>query len=634
MLRSKSICIAVLVLSFAASLAQNALAQRKKPKPPQDSTKLVNNAIAKGDSLVAVECKLPLIDSADDRPTFSLDGKMMVFGSRRPPMKGETWRVSSSDPLQPWDGDIYYRILTDTGWSVPINPGPPLNNSQSQNNPTIHPRGDIVYFIGGAGVTVAQSKIAQIEHVSYDTVYNKKGKITKVDEKKTYEMKILPPVPVPGEINNLYNAKQNAMANYQYQIRLKVEQELRKDSDLFARAPDAYAVHQKEELIKAIKDNGGAKFWRGFIRCENAVTPDGRYVVFSDNFGKTGEYGMAGEGDDDLWIAKINESGGWDSVRAPNGKINSSFAETYPFMAADGVTLYFSSDRPCKDCRDGTWGGDDIYMSRITDSGFTKPKILPPPFNSQYGDYGFSISPDGETAYFVSNRSGKSRFYQVKLRPQDSAIAPKQIVILSGKVTDKVTKKPVSAEIFIDELTEGKNSFSVFSDPATGTYILSMQRGHRFGLQAVAKGYLPRSERFTYPAQGTFDRTALDLELTPIEVGSMTEFKNVYFEFGKSDLLPESKLELDRVAGFLKQNKNATIEIGGHTDDVGGEDVNDKLSLARATSVMNYIVTKGIPARRLTAKGFGKTKPIAGGTDEAARAKNRRVEMLITGNAQ
>jgi outer membrane protein OmpA-like peptidoglycan-associated protein len=161
-----------------------------------------------------------------------------------------------------------------------------------------------------------------------------------------------------------------------------------------------------------------------------------------------------------------------------------------------------------------------------------------------------------------------------------------------------------------------------------------MQRGHRFGLQAVAKGYLPRSERFTYPAQGTFDRTALDLELTPIEVGSMTEFKNVYFEFGKSDLLPESKLELDRVAGFLKQNKNATIEIGGHTDDVGGEDVNDKLSLARATSVMNYIVTKGIPARRLTAKGFGKTKPIAGGTDEAARAKNRRVEMLITGNAQ
>jgi outer membrane protein OmpA-like peptidoglycan-associated protein len=303
-------------------------------------------------------------------------------------------------------------------------------------------------------------------------------------------------------------------------------------------------------------------------------------------------------------------------------------------MAADGVTLYFSSDRPCKDCRDGTWGGDDIYMSRITDSGFTKPKILPPPFNSQYGDYGFSISPDGETAYFVSNRSGKSRFYQVKLRPQDSAIAPKQIVILSGKVTDKVTKKPVSAEIFIDELTEGKNSFSVFSDPATGTYILSMQRGHRFGLQAVAKGYLPRSERFTYPAQGTFDRTALDLELTPIEVGSMTEFKNVYFEFGKSDLLPESKLELDRVAGFLKQNKNATIEIGGHTDDVGGEDVNDKLSLARATSVMNYIVTKGIPARRLTAKGFGKTKPIAGGTDEAARAKNRRVEMLITGNAQ
>jgi outer membrane protein OmpA-like peptidoglycan-associated protein len=222
----------------------------------------------------------------------------------------------------------------------------------------------------------------------------------------------------------------------------------------------------------------------------------------------------------------------------------------------------------------------------------------------------------------------------VKLRPQDSAIAPRPIIILAGKVTDKVTGKPVKAEIFVDELTEGKNSFSVFSDEVTGTYILSMQRGHRFGLQAVANGYMPRSERYNTPVTGSFDRKQLDLELTPIEVGSIAEFKNVYFDFNKSELLSESKLELDRVVGFLQKNKNATIEIGGHTDDVGNDEYNNKLSEDRAKSVMQYVTSKGIPARRMTAKGYGKSNPLAKGNDDASRAKNRRVEMMITGNVQ
>jgi OmpA-OmpF porin, OOP family len=192
----------------------------------------------------------------------------------------------------------------------------------------------------------------------------------------------------------------------------------------------------------------------------------------------------------------------------------------------------------------------------------------------------------------------------------------------------------VKAEVFVDELTEGKNSFSVFTDPASGTYILSMLRGHRFGLQVVANGYLPRSERYNTPVTGSFDRKQLDLELMPIEVGSITEFKNVYFDFNKSELLPESKLELDRVYEFLKKNKNATVEIGGHTDDVGTNEYNEKLSEERAKSVMQYVTGKGIAARRMTAKGYGKSKPIAKGSDDTSRAKNRRVEMMITSNVQ
>ncbi|MDP4237357.1 MAG: OmpA family protein, partial [Bacteroidota bacterium] len=177
------------------------------------------------------------------------------------------------------------------------------------------------------------------------------------------------------------------------------------------------------------------------------------------------------------------------------------------------------------------------------------------------------------------------------------------------------------------------NTFSVTTNDS-GIYTLAIQRGHRIGLEAMADGHLPKSERFTYPASGKFDRRKLDFQLSPIEVGSMTEFKNVYFESGKSDLLPESRLELDRVVDFLKKNKNASVEIDGHTDDVGSDASNNALSLARATSVMNYLSSHGTRADRMTAKGFGKTKPLKKGTDEESRAKNRRVEMVISAYSQ
>lgn len=600
-------------------LLSDASAQRKGKQKPAKKPAIVAADLLDTSQLIVAECKLPLIDSADDRPTFSLDGKVMVFGSRRPPMPGETWRTPIQSNFGKWDGDIYYRVLTDTGWSIPINPGPPINDGTDQNNPTITPRGDLVYFVSGNNTIIASGAFVNVLRIA---------------QSRFEDNKFLKPQSVGGEIQNVYARKSVSSMQYAQWVNQKVEVELQKDSELFARAPDAREVHRKDEFIKLIKDNGGAKFYQGWSRCENAVTPDGRYVVFAENFGKAGQYGLAGEGDDDLWIAKINASGGWDSVVGPNGKINSSYAETYPYFAADGVTLYFSSDRPCRDCPPLVSGSDDIYMTRLTDTGFSAPQILPSPINTRFGEYGFSIAPDGKMAYFVSNRSGKSKFYQVRLRAADSTFAPLPVTVVYGKVVDRVTKKPLKAQIYIDELAENKNTTSVMSDSATGIYALAMQRGKRIGIQAMSDGYLPRSERLTFPVKGTFDQSKLDIELSPVEVGETAEFRNVYFDFNKSELQPESHLELDRVVFFLKQNRNASIEIQGHTDDVGTADYNKQLSLDRAASVMRYIESKGVAARRMKAIGFGKTKPIAKGNDEDSRAKNRRVEMAITGNAQ
>ncbi|MEI8134198.1 MAG: OmpA family protein [bacterium] len=596
-------------------LGTGAYCQKKKPKaePPPAPTpapKTLGSSLQKIDSLTVEEFNLPLSDSADDRPVFSLDGNIMVFGSRRPPMPGERWRVQQNQ-LFHWDGDIYYRVFTDTGWSIPINAGPQVNDGGDQNNPTISPSGDEIVFRTNGGIY--RSKFIN-------------GSLQR-------------PEPVPGLIQSFYQSLGNSHLQFQMGLQQRILNELNRDTtlaELFERAPDTKEVYYKERLTKFLSDDGAIKFYSGWTRFECAFSPDGQTVVFSENFGKDGadKYGFGGQGDDDLWLLKISPNGHWDSVLYMSKSVNSHYSESYPFVAADGRTVYFSSNRLCEGCPQNASGGDDIYMTRVQDDGnYSKPVPLPAPINSPAGDYGLTISPDGQNAYFVSNRTGKSKFYKVHLRTQDSTFLPKPVILVSGLVTDKGTGKPLRAQIFVDELAQGKNSFSVFTNDS-GVYMLAVQRGHRFGLQAVADGHLPRSERFTYPATGDFNKNKLNFELAVIEVGASSEFKNVAFDFGKSTLLSESKLELDRVVDFMKKNRNAAIEIDGHTDDVGSADANQTLSMERATTVMNYLVSHGIRTDRLTAKGFGKTKPLKKGSDEESRAKNRRVEMVVSSYAQ
>ncbi len=552
-------------------------------------------------ALEAIPAQLPAQDSADDRPCFTLDGRTMYFGSRRP--SKDAWRVPDPNPAWKWDSDLWERFLTDSGWSPPINLGPPINNSAGQLNPTISPGGDELYYVTGGGAILWKAHLVD-------------GKFQQ-------------PQPVPGMLNNIYSNKQFSEARFDDSIRRVIAQEMAPDSDLMVRAPDAWNLHYREHLVQHLKTQMAVDFFEGLIRCESSITPDGKYAIISENFGKRGIYGMDGEGGEDLWLVKISPNGNWDTVFRMD-HINSQYDETYPFISADGTTLYFTSTRPCPTCPRGTSGSQDLYRSEWDGHRWSDPVPLGPPFNSPADDYGFSIGPDGKTAYFVSNRDGKSRLYQVNLRPQDSAIAPNPVVILQGIVTDAKTHKPLGAEIFVDDLTSKENDFSVFSDSVSGSYTLAAKRGHRLGIQAIAAGHLPRSERFEVPADQPFDRTKLDLELQPTELGATMEFKNAYFNFGKSELLPESKLELDRVVLFLVKSANTTLEIAGHTDDVGTNAANQKLSEARAAAVRDYLVSRGVVATRLKAVGYGKSKPLVKGNSEAARAQNRRVEMTIT----
>ncbi|HET6513488.1 MAG TPA: hypothetical protein VFH43_14955, partial [Candidatus Kapabacteria bacterium] len=141
------------------------------------------------DSLVAVDAGLPLVDSADDRPTFSLDGQTMIFGSER--FSRDPWRTPNSYRNKKWDSDLWYRKRTDTGWTPPINFGAAVNDANGAMNPTVHPRGDIVYFMKGARLWQAKWVGDRFQ-----------------DARE-----------VPGDLNKLYNSKTIAMINWQSQVR-------------------------------------------------------------------------------------------------------------------------------------------------------------------------------------------------------------------------------------------------------------------------------------------------------------------------------------------------------------------------------------------------------------------------------
>ncbi len=572
---------------------------KNEPKTFLPGDKLISGSLTPT-TLQAIPADLAQQDSADDRPSLTLDGRLMYFGSRRP--SKDPWRVPDANPNWKWDSDLWYRILGDSGWSAPINVGQPINNSGGQLNPTVSPSGDVLYYVGGGPVLWKARLVG--------------GKFQN-------------PQPVGGMLNRIYNVRQFAAAHYYDSIRQLSLKEIEPDSDLRIRAPDAYELHYRERMVAHYGTQMAVDF-ATTIRCESTIMPDGKKAVISENFGKRNSYGMDGEGGEDLWLVDITPNGDWDTVRRFIGNVNTPYDETYPFFAADGVTLYFTSNRPCTTCTPATGGRQDIYRTQWLGDHWSDATPLGAPFNTPYDDYGFSIGPDGKTAYFVSNRSGKSRLYQVSLTAADSAIAPKPVEILQGHITDAKTHKPLKAEIFVDDLSAKKMKFSVFSDSTSGAYVLAAQRGQRLGLQAVAANHLPHSERLSIPEAQPFDRRKLDFELMPTEVGASLEFKNVYFDFGKSDLLEESRLEIDRVATFLAKSTKTTLEIAGHTDDVGTAEANQTLSEARAKSVMEYLVAHGVSASRLKAVGYGKSRPLSKLRSEEARARNRRVEMVIT----
>jgi OmpA-OmpF porin, OOP family len=199
-------------------------------------------------------------------------------------------------------------------------------------------------------------------------------------------------------------------------------------------------------------------------------------------------------------------------------------------------------------------------------------------------------------------------------------------LIVSGNVFDKKTQQPISAKVEIVSRTDKTVNFQL--QAVGGKFEQEVGALGWYALTASAEGYINSVDSAGMASENE-SPAKKDLFLAPIEVSSSERLKNIYFDFDKTTLKPESFVELNKVVDFLKQNAHIEIEIEGHTDNKGSDDYNANLSQGRSQSVVDYIVQQGIDASRLKAHGYGESKPIDTNDTEEGRANNRRVEFTV-----
>lgn len=325
----------------------------------------------------------------------------------------------------------------------------------------------------------------------------------------------------------------------------------------------------------------------------------------------------------DLYVSFLDEdSAVWGEPVNLGSTLNSAGTELTPFLAADGKTLYFSSNGH------SGYGSTDMFVSKRLDNTWqrwTRPINLGPQLNSENWDASYSIDANGEYAYFVSYGEAEkgADIFRAKL---PEAIRPEPVLLLAGTVRDADTRKPLLARIRYTS-TDSTGSGLAQSNPEDGKYQVTLPYGSRYAFTVSAKGYL----NAYWTLQSDSNQQSHDFELQPIEVGKVIPLKHVLFEQGKDRILKRSFPELNQVFTLLEENPGMRIELAGHTDIEGSPVKNMKLSRMRVESIKAYLVSKGIAPERIETKPYGDTRPLTRARDKHSKQRNRRVEFQVVG---
>lgn len=204
-----------------------------------------------------------------------------------------------------------------------------------------------------------------------------------------------------------------------------------------------------------------------------------------------------------------------------------------------------------------------------------------------------------------------------------------ELTILKGVVRDEVTQQPVATRIEIVDNVQGSTMNEASSNGSTGKYLVALPSGFNYGIIVRAEGYLFHSENVDIPPSKGYQEITKDISLKKVEIGKRIVLRNIFFDFDKYSLRPESQAELQRLIELLNEMPKLKIEISGHTDSYGSAEYNQRLSENRSKSVVEYLIKHGISENRLTYKGYGLTQPIATNTTDEGRQLNRRTEFKI-----
>ncbi|HEY3252203.1 MAG TPA: OmpA family protein, partial [Ignavibacteria bacterium] len=388
--------------------------------------------------------------------------------------------------------------------------------------------------------------------------------------------------------------------------------------------------------IKQYPEPINSKWWDA----DAFLTADGKAIIFSsERPGGIGEYHPKADylhgmywGNTDLYVVLKEADGTWSKKAINLGPIiNTPYTERTPFLHPDGKTLYFSSD--------GHYGlgKSDVFKTvRLSDTSWTEwsePVNLGKEINTPAEDWGYKITTDGKHAYFstVNDKGfGEEDIFYVDLPPEVQPV--RNVVTVTGKVVDE-NGNPVDATIKWEDVEQMKEIGIAKTDPQTGEYFIALPIGRYYAYYADVKGYYSTVNYLDLTAAEAYKEMTTDVNLVSVEelenTGKPIKIDNIFFDFGSYALKEQSYEALSLLYRFLTTNPEVVVEINAHTDNVGSDSYNMKLSQDRANSVVQYLVQKGIGPTKLIPQGFGESQPVAANDTEEGRALNRRVEFRL-----
>ncbi len=315
-----------------------------------------------------------------------------------------------------------------------------------------------------------------------------------------------------------------------------------------------------------------------------SVSRDGKTIYFvSDRPG--------GIGNKDIWMAEKTPAGTWGKAVNPGKEINTSGDEMFPFIRENGELYFASNSHP-------GLGGLDVFKAVKDQDGKWIVENMKSPINSTGDDFAISFYPGEERGLFSSNREGSRNddIYSFNLPPK--------IYAVSGDIFNKDNGARVDGA---SVRLIGTDGTMLRIKAEGGKFQFKLKPEVEYVLAAYKKGFL--NAKATASTLGLSEGKEFQLKFELIPVDKPISIDNIYYEFGKWDLLPESKNSLDSLAALLTLNPTTVIELMAHTDCIGDEASNSALSQKRAQSVVYYLISKGIQAGRLVAKGYGETAP-------------------------